>query len=82
MAYVLASWGERRAVMHISEQKPDSRIGSHSDFIENIPEYMLAIPAEYGVGVDIEVEAKAKEMAIFKLYEKYSSVFKLKNKII
>ena len=69
--YVLASWGERRAVMHISEQKTGSRIGSHSDFIENIPQYMLDIPNEYGVGVDIEVEAKAKEAAIFKLLEKY-----------
>jgi UV DNA damage repair endonuclease len=57
--------------MHISEQKPDSRVGSHSDFIENIPQYMLDIPSEYGVGVDIEVEAKAKEAAIFKLRDKY-----------
>jgi hypothetical protein len=32
---------------------------------------MLNIPAQYGVGVDIEVEAK--EAAIFKLYEKYPS---------
>jgi UV DNA damage endonuclease len=71
IAYVLASWGDRRAVMHISEQKPDSRVGSHSDFIENIPQYMLDIPSEYGVGVDIEVEAKAKEAAIFKLRDKY-----------
>ena len=71
IAHVLASWGVRRAVMHISEQKPDSRVGSHSDFIENIPQYMLDIPTEYGVGVDIEIEAKAKEAAIFKLYKKY-----------
>lgn len=69
--YVLSSWGERRAVMHVSEQKPDARIGAHSDYIENIPQYMLDIPSEYGVGVDIEVEAKAKEAAIFKLNDKY-----------
>jgi UV DNA damage repair endonuclease len=32
---------------------------------------MLSIPDEYDVGVDIEVEAKAKEAAIFKLRDKY-----------
>lgn len=69
--HVLATWGERRMVCHISEQKPDSRIGSHSDFIETIPKYFLDIPKLYGVGVDIEVEAKAKEAAIFKLKTKY-----------
>ena len=77
MDHVLSSWGERRAVMHISEQKPDSRVGSHSDFIENIPSYMLSIPEKYGVGVDIEVEAKAKEAAIFRLYEKYPELNKI-----
>ena len=71
ISYVLSSWGERRAVMHISEQKSNARIGAHSDFIEDIPQYMLDIPSEYGVGVDIEVEAKAKEAAIFKLNDKY-----------
>ena len=71
IGHVLASWGERRAVMHISEQRPDARVGTHSDFIEVIPEYMLSIPDEYDVGVDIEVEAKAKEAAIFKLRDKY-----------
>jgi UV DNA damage endonuclease len=71
IGHVLASWGDRRAVMHISEQKPDSRVGSHSDYIETIPSYMLSIPELYGVGVDIEVEAKAKELAIFKLRDKY-----------
>jgi len=69
--FVLDSWGSRRMVAHISEQKPDARIGSHSDFIESIPSYFLSIPEKYGVGVDIEVEAKAKEEAILKLKEKY-----------
>ena len=70
--FVLESWRLRRAVVHISEQKEDARIGAHSDFIEEIPDYFLTIPEKYGVGVDIEVEAKAKENAIFKLYKKYN----------
>lgn len=69
--YVIESWGSRRVVTHISEQKEGARVGSHSDFIETIPSYFMSIPELYGVGVDIEVEAKAKEAAIFKLYEKY-----------
>ena len=68
---VLESWWDRRMVCHISEQKPEARIGAHSDFIETIPSYFLSIPSVYGVSVDIEVEAKAKEAAIFKLYDKY-----------
>ena len=72
---VLSSWGLRRAVVHISEQKEGARIGSHSDFIEDIPDYFLSIPQLYGVGVDIEVEAKAKELAIQKLYAKYNDYF-------
>lgn len=56
--------------MHVSEQGK-GRIGHHSDYVETIPEYLLTIPEKYGVYIDIMVEAKKKELAIFKLYEKY-----------
>jgi UV DNA damage repair endonuclease len=36
-----------------------------------IPEFLLEIPKKYGVEIDIMIEAKAKEQAIFKLYSKY-----------
>ena len=72
MQQVIDSWGERRMVAHISEQRPDARVGSHSDFIETIPDYFLQIPKNFNVGLDIEVEAKAKEAAIFQLKKKYS----------
>lgn len=71
---ILQSWGSRRMVCHISEQRPDTRIGAHSDYIDTIPPYLLDIPEKYNTGIDIEVEAKAKEMAIFKLWEKYPTV--------
>jgi UV DNA damage endonuclease len=71
--HVVQTWTRRgiTPVFHISEQKEGARIGAHSDLIENIPEYMLNIPEKYGVSLSIEVEAKGKEAAIFKLYEKY-----------
>ena len=69
--HVLDSWDERRMVCHISDQREGARLGSHSDYIESIPEYFLNIPELYGVGVDIEVEAKKKEDAIMRLMSKY-----------
>ena len=42
-----------------------------SDYIEVIPDYLLEIPEKYGTHIDIMIEAKMKEQAIFKLYNKY-----------
>lgn len=70
--YILKSW-ERKGIkpkFHVSEQG-SGRCGHHSDYIEEIPKYLLEIPEKYGVDIDIMIEAKAKELAIFKLYEKY-----------
>lgn len=69
--HVLETWWDRTMLSHISEQKEGARIGAHSDFIENIPDYFLSIPSIYGRSIDIEVEAKAKEAAVKKLQEKY-----------
>jgi UV DNA damage endonuclease len=55
---------------HVSEQG-SGKIGHHSDYIEVIPNYLLEIPKKYGINIDIMIEAKMKELAIFKLYEKY-----------
>ena len=69
----LDTWLARgiRPKFHISEQRPDARLGTHSDYIQVMPQYYLEIPERYGVGVDIMIEAKAKESAILDLYEKY-----------
>lgn len=64
---ILDSWGDRRPLFHISEQAQGKKIGAHSDYIESIPSYLLDIDRE----ISIEVEAKQKESAIFKLYETY-----------
>ncbi len=73
---VVESWTRRgiTPVFHISEQRENARVGAHSDFIEKIPDYMLSVPQKYGINLSIEVEAKAKEAAILKLYETYPSL--------
>ena len=75
---VLESWGnDRIPLFHISEQKPNSPVGSHSDFVEEIPKYLLDIPILYDRCIDIDIEAKAKEKAILRLYDKYPNIFKM-----
>jgi UV DNA damage endonuclease len=64
-----------RPKFHISEQAPDKQVGAHSDYIKNFPDYYLEIPKKYGIGIDIMVEAKAKEAAVFDLYQKYPKNF-------
>lgn len=68
---ILESWGSRKPKFHVSEQGPGKR-GHHSDFVESIPDYLLEIPKKYGIEIDIMIEAKMKEQAILKLYNKYS----------
>lgn len=74
---IIESWKRRgiKPVFHISEQRPDARIGAHSDYIEKIPAYLLEIPEKYKISIDVEVEAKMKELAIKKLYKKYPDIF-------
>lgn len=72
MHAVLETWWRRKIKpkFHVSQQG-SGKIGHHSDFIEEIPEYLLEIPEKFACNIDIMIEAKLKEQAIFKLYEKY-----------
>lgn len=74
MDQIVDTWGDRRIITHISDQKENARLGAHHDYIEKIPDCLLNIPIEYNRGIDIEVEAKAKEKAIFKLYDLYGEL--------
>ena len=69
---VLETWTKRgiKPKFHVSEQG-SGRCGHHSDYIQEIPQYLLEIPEKYGIDIDIMIEAKKKELAIQKLYEKY-----------
>jgi UV DNA damage endonuclease len=72
MEAILNTWKRRgiKPKFHVSEQG-SGRTGHHSDYIEVIPDYLLEIPERYGCDIDIMIEAKKKELAIFKLYKKY-----------
>ena len=72
---ILETWKRRniKPKFHVSEQGT-GRCGHHSDFIEKIPQYLLEIPNKYHKNIDIMIEAKMKEQAIFKLYNKYPSL--------
>lgn len=69
---ILLTWLSRniKPKFHVSEQGA-GRCGHHSDYIQEIPQYLLDIPKLYQFEIDIMIEAKMKEQAIFKLYEKY-----------
>lgn len=75
---VLETWnigGERvRPKFHLSEQMEGKPVGSHSLLVEEIPEVFLDIPERYGVDIDIMIEAKGKEVAISKLFQKYPAL--------
>jgi len=72
---VLDTWKDRIPSFHISEQKEGAPIGAHSDYVETIPSYFLSIPDIYNREIHIDIEAKAKEKSIFKLFDKYPEVF-------
>lgn len=74
---VLETWLKRglRPKFHLSEQKVETRTGAHSDYIKKFPEYYLNIPEKFGIGVDVMVEAKAKEAAILDLYKQHKNNF-------
>lgn len=73
MSKVVDTWKQRgiRMKCHVSSQADDKRIGAHSDLITSIPNYILNIPHNHGIGIDIMVDAKAKESAIHDLWTKY-----------
>ena len=79
---ILQTWKKRKIKpkFHVSEQGT-GKCGHHSDFIENLPNYMLEIPEKFDVDIDIMIEAKKKELAIFRLYKKYPKLNCKKKKI-
>jgi UV DNA damage endonuclease len=68
---ILNTWKNIKPKFHVSQQDIHGHVGKHSDFIDTLPQYLLDIPKKYGVKIDIMIEAKKKEQAIFNLYKKY-----------
>lgn len=63
---------DKEYLFHISSQRENARIGTHSDYIDKIPIELIEICKTKKIFVDIE--AKMKERAIFDLRNKYSFV--------
>jgi UV DNA damage repair endonuclease len=56
----------------MKSEQGKGKIGHHSDFIEEIPcELITYLTDNPYIHVDLEVEAKMKEQAIFRLQQKY-----------
>jgi len=72
---ILQTWSKRgiKPKFHVSEQG-NGRTGHHSNYVEVLPQYMLDIPKKHNTHVDIMIEAKHKELAVFHLYKKYPYV--------
>lgn len=68
---VLKTWSRRfiKPKFHVSSQAINARIGAHSDMIVELPIWMVQMSRERGV--DIMIEAKAKEKAVEDLINRY-----------
>lgn len=69
---ILDTWKNKgiKPKFHISEQGT-GQTGHHSDYIDTIPSFLLDIPEKYQIDIDLMIEAKMKEKAIQRLYQKY-----------
>ena len=83
---ILETWRRRqiKPKFHVSEQaaccegEKKVKIGKHSDFIEALPAFLLAIEEP----IDIMIEAKQKEQAIERLYQVHADTLCRKRKIM
>lgn len=73
---IAETWGELPMKIHVSSPKSDKEFRSHADYIE--PEQLLAFLKsckEHGLErVDVMIEAKVKDLAMFRLAEDLSKV--------
>ncbi len=76
MPKIFATWknskyGEKTPKFHLSDQAPNKNVGAHDDYVEDIPDILLAYMKEKYISFDIMIEAKKKELAVIKLKRKY-----------
>ena len=66
---ILATWAKRgiKPKFHVSNQACCGPVGKHSDYIAEIPAFLLAITEP----IDVMIEAKQKELAIAQLYTRH-----------
>ena len=70
---ILETWEIRniRPKFHLSDQAKDKNVGAHHDYVEEIPKILFEL-RDKNYKFDVMIEAKMKEMAVLKLYEKYN----------
>jgi len=75
---VLIVWKSRDIIplFHLSESRPDvlstdsiTKRRAHSDYVKTLPEFLLKLALTERI--DLDIEAKMKELAVLQLYEKY-----------
>lgn len=65
-----ATWGETIPLMHISEGKKTMLDRSHNDWVTTLPKALL----DKKISVDLEIEAKKKDLATLFLKNKYKDI--------
>lgn len=65
---IIKTWEKRgiKPKFHISDQDPSKRLGAHHDYVQEIPDYLFI-----DTPIDLMVEAKMKEQAVFFLINQY-----------
>ena len=70
----LAVWKKRgiRPKYHVSEQQPERRIGTHSHYLNNMPQPLLDRQDQFpDEPFDIMLECKQKDLALAKVLKLY-----------
>ena len=71
---VIDTWKNRTVLMHVSNQREDSVIGAHSDYINTIPEYLFELICKREITIHLEQEAKMKNLSIFQTRKLYGNL--------
>lgn len=73
----ITTWGDIKPTTHSSNSKPGlsskdsvTRRRAHAEYVEIVPEYQVQLCREEKI--DIEIEAKKKSLAYFRVREKYA----------
>lgn len=76
LSRIFNTWKKRQIIpkLHVSDQEPNLRRGSHSKTLERIPLYLFKLPEMFQTPLDIMLEVKDKEVSVFKIYYKYFNV--------
>lgn len=68
---IIKTWNGYIPKFHLSEQRPESVFGAHSDYVREIPSWVFNLNIE---NLDIMIECKQKEKSVLFLYQKYPNL--------